>query len=131
MKGKIIALIAVAVVIFGGWYMFRQSGTDVVPVPKNVTVVRPNPAAPEPSVNASKFRDFNISAGSYFFKPNSMTVNKGDTVRITVVNSGGYHDFVIDEFNTRTNRLQAGETETITFVANKSGTFEYYCSVGS
>ena len=36
----------------------------------------------------------------------------------------------IDEFNAKTRVLNKGEEETITFVADKAGTFEYYCSVG-
>ena len=60
-----------------------------------------------------------------------MSVNKGDTVKITVKNVNGTHDFKIDEFNVSTRTLNTGETQTITFVADKAGTFEYYCSVGN
>ena len=41
------------------------------------------------------------------------------------------HDWVIDEFSARAKQIQAGETDTVEFVANKKGTFEYYCSVGN
>ncbi|MEY4731380.1 MAG: hypothetical protein RL681_326, partial [Candidatus Parcubacteria bacterium] len=34
-------------------------------------------------------------------------------------------------FNAATKVLTDGQSETIEFVANKAGTFEYYCSVGS
>ncbi len=59
-----------------------------------------------------------------------MTVKKGDTVKITFKNSGGMHDWKIDEFSAGTKVLQVGQQETIQFVADKAGTFEYYCSVG-
>ena len=60
-----------------------------------------------------------------------MTVNVGDTVRITLRNTGGMHDLKIDEFNAKTKVLQSGEEETIEFVVDKAGTFEYYCSIGT
>jgi len=41
------------------------------------------------------------------------------------------HDFVVDEFGAKTDTLQTGQSDTITFVADKTGTFEYYCSVGN
>ena len=60
-----------------------------------------------------------------------MTVKRGDTVSITLKNAGGTHDLKIDEFDEETERLSAGEEETITFVADRAGSFEYYCSVGN
>ena len=60
-----------------------------------------------------------------------MTVKKGDRVRITFKNSGGTHDFIIDEFNVATKRLNGGEQDAVEFTADKTGSFEYYCSVGS
>jgi len=36
----------------------------------------------------------------------------------------------MNEFNARTKQIKAGETETIEFIADKVGSFEYYCSVG-
>ncbi|MDQ5952387.1 MAG: plastocyanin, partial [Patescibacteria group bacterium] len=58
------------------------------------------------------------------------TVQKGDTVRIIFKNEDGFHDLKIDEFNVATKQIQGGAEETVEFVADKAGTFEYYCSVG-
>ena len=60
-----------------------------------------------------------------------LTVNEGDKVRIEFTSGQGFHDWVIDEFSARAKQIQAGETDTVEFVANKKGTFEYYCSVGN
>jgi nitrite reductase (NO-forming) len=59
-----------------------------------------------------------------------MRVKKGDTVKITFTNNNGTHDLLIDEFKVNTGRIPAGESKTVEFVADKTGTFEYYCSVG-
>lgn len=74
---------------------------------------------------------FTIEGSNFKFLPNSMTVKKGDTVRVVFKNTGGFHDFVIDEFNVATKQINGGSEETVEFVADKAGSFEYYCSVGS
>lgn len=62
-----------------------------------------------------------------------IVVNVGDRVRIVYESVGGMpHDFVIDEIEgARTEIWSPGDGETIEFVANVAGEFEYYCSVGS
>ena len=39
------------------------------------------------------------------------------------------HNFNIDEFNVHTRDLGYFETQTISFIADKKGTFEYYCTI--
>ena len=75
-------------------------------------------------------RSFVITAQNYSFSPSTITVKKGDTVSITLKNAGGTHDLTIDEFNKATPRTNAGQQATITFIADKEGSFEYYCSIG-
>lgn len=73
----------------------------------------------------------NVEGGKFYFKPDRIEVPQGATVRIVFNNVDGKHDWVIDEFNARTPVISSGETAEVTFVADKAGTFEYYCSVGS
>ncbi len=82
-------------------------------------------------VVGSKDKEFTVVGTNFAFAPSIMKVNKGDTVKIIFKNSGGTHDLKIDEFNVATNKIASGASETITFVADKTGTFEYYCSIGS
>jgi plastocyanin len=76
-------------------------------------------------------KDFTVTGSNFKFNPATMTVKQGDTVRVTFINSGGTHDWRIDEFNAGTKVIQGGQQETIQFVADKKGSFEYYCSVGN
>ena len=41
------------------------------------------------------------------------------------------HNFVIDAFNVKSNTIGSGETTTVSFTPDKTGTFEFYCSIGS
>lgn len=77
-----------------------------------------------------QIKEFTISGSNFSFSQTSLSVQKGDTVKITFKNEEGTHDWVVDEFKTRTKILKAGEEETIQFTADTVGTFEYYCSVG-
>lgn len=74
---------------------------------------------------------FDVTGGNFWFAPNAIRVKKGDTVKIRFLNSDGFHNFVLDEFNASFEPIRTGETAEVEFVADKAGTFEYYCSVGS
>lgn len=82
-------------------------------------------------VTTSSVKEFTVDGDNFAFSLATMTVNKGDTVRVTFNNIEGFHDWKIDEFNVATSKLNAGGTETVEFVATEAGSFEYYCSVGS
>lgn len=155
MKKAIIWIIVLVVVAGGGFWLFRNQTSapqesSLMPVPNeegnNVeeTVVnnestttqqqnqqgngepQPNPT-PQPVV-----RPFTVTGDTSFrFNPNEIRVKQGETVQITFKNAGGMHDWRLDEFSAKTKILQAGEEETISFVASRKGSFEYYCSVGN
>jgi plastocyanin len=72
-----------------------------------------------------------VEGNNYSFNPKELKVKKGDTVKLTLTSVGGFHDFVIDEFNVASKRLNDGESDTVEFVANIAGDFEYFCSVGN
>lgn len=79
---------------------------------------------------ADKMVTVDMSGGSFYFNPNEIKAKKGDTVVINFSNDGGMHNFTIDEFNAHTKTVKTGETDSISFVVDKTGSFEYYCSVG-
>lgn len=72
----------------------------------------------------------NVEGKNFSFSPNSIKVKKGDIVTINFKSVGGFHDFVIDDFNVATKQVQTGEESSVTFIADKDGDFEFYCSVG-
>ena len=73
---------------------------------------------------------FEVSASIFVFSLTVMKVKKGDPVRVVFTNDEGTHDWVLDEFDAKTEMLNAGESAEVTFVADETGEFEYYCSVG-
>ena len=58
-----------------------------------------------------------------------IVVEKGDTVRIELEVTQGFHDWVVDEFDAATKQVGSGTTTVVEFEADKTGEFYYYCSV--
>jgi nitrosocyanin len=141
-KGYIVLI--VVVLIIAGYFIFRSPSTstysDTNPSDMDMTPVTPQVTTPEQTVQQNTATaphstpqtvTFNVVGGNYYFTPKTMTVKKGDRVVINFQNAGGTHNFIIDEFNVATKTINTGQTDTIQFVADKAGTFEYYCSIGS
>ncbi|TSC87919.1 MAG: blue (type 1) copper domain-containing protein [Microgenomates group bacterium Gr01-1014_16] len=122
------------VVVVGGVLMLRNSRTQNVN-PPTVTEVAIEPTvlpAEETTMEAGEvIKEFVVEGSPFKFLPTVLRVKKGDTVRVVFKNMQGTHDFVIDEFDVRTNQIGEGEEEEVEFTADKVGTFEYYCSVGN
>ena len=59
-----------------------------------------------------------------------LTANVGDTIKLTVINGDAiHHDLTIDEFKQSTGPMTAkDQTVVLTFVADKPGSFKYYCA---
>lgn len=74
---------------------------------------------------------FNLEAFSFGFDTKEIRVKKGDRVTINLSVVDGFHDWVVNEFSAATEQVRAGGLTSVTFVADKVGTFEYYCSVGN
>lgn len=87
--------------------------------------------------DVNNIQEFDIKWENYKFILNGkdnpeIKVNKWDTIKIEFSSNEGFHDFIIDEFEwSQTSRVRTWETTTIEFVANKTGSFNYYCSVWS
>ena len=128
-----LALLVVVVVGSGAYFylgMQKSSATDT-----EMAVSEEKKESPTEAVKENEDRKcsktFEVSAANFSYDVKEIKVKQGDKVKIVFTNKEGFHDWVIDEFSARTNQLAADKSETIEFVANKKGTFEYYCSVGS
>jgi len=79
----------------------------------------------------SSVKEFTVDGTNFAFNPSEIKVKKGDTVKIVFKDDDGQHNLVIDGYNVSTNLIGPGSQDTIEFVADTVGEFEYYCSVGS
>lgn len=76
-------------------------------------------------------KEFTVVGSNFSFSPGTISVNKGDMVKIIFKDDDGTHNLVIDGYNLSTNVINGGSSDLIQFVADKNGSFEFFCSVGS
>ena len=127
----VIAGIVIAVLVVGaGIFMSRgkSNTSDSMAMKAEPTKVQTSPAVAGASDENVKTID--IEAGSFYYKPNVLTVKKGQKVKVVIHSVSMMHDFNIDELNVHGQKTKNGETSTVEFTPDKTGTFEYYCSVG-
>ncbi|MEK7649830.1 MAG: plastocyanin/azurin family copper-binding protein [Patescibacteria group bacterium] len=137
MNKNITFLLVGLLVIAGGlivWQSAAPEEHDMAAMPNdtanalegaNETMSPPTAVETAPGV-----KEFTVTGTNFAFDATALTVKKGDTVRITFKNMEGFHDWKIDEFSAATTQFKSPGEETIEFVADKAGSFEYYCSVG-
>lgn len=141
MQKNILLLVLGAVVVLVGAYVFmtKNMGTESTATPEQTAVTSSPmtsvPAAatvPTPETVASVVKDFAMTAfydeKGAWFSLKEMTVKKGDTVRVTITNTKGMHNFTVDEFGVA-KQLPLDHPTVVEFTASKTGDFVYYCSM--
>ena len=129
-------VIGVLAVLLGGALIFgmqknAEAPTSPMPQVPGTQAVSTSTTVTTTTVTTPAVKEFTISGKNFSFTPSLITVNKGDRVKITFVNSSGFHDFKIDEYGIAAPQKQSPSTSVLEFTADKAGSFEYYCSVGS
>lgn len=137
MNNKIIgAGLAIVVIGIGGWwFMMRPAGepasepaeqtNEAESIENNTTPATSGEAMTEEGVT------IDITGKGFEFSQKEIRVKKDSKVKINFQSESGTHDLVIDGFNVATEQIGPGTVNTIEFVADKTGEFEYYCSVGT
>lgn len=77
---------------------------------------------------ATAVKEFKITANNFAFSPSTITVKKGDKVKLVVTSTDVDHGIAIKEYDIN-KKIDKGKTEMIEFTADKTGEFEFYCSV--
>lgn len=94
-----------------------------------------NKNKPAPTVNnqpvvSGPVKEVSVSAKEYVYTPSTITVKKGENIKINFTNNGTtVHNFTITELGVATKTIGPGETDSVTFAVPNTGTFTYFCSV--
>ena len=89
-----------------------------------VIVVVPNPIA----LAAPAEQHFRIEANSFQYTPGTIQVNPGDHVTIDLVATDVVHGLYLDGYDLNVT-ADPGQTARLSFVADRSGSFRFRCSV--
>ena len=77
---------------------------------------------------APRERTFWIDARQFAYSPSELKVNPGDKVTIQLVSTDVVHGLYVDGYDISV-EADPGQTATLTFVANKTGSFRFRCNV--
>ena len=136
-----ISFTIIGLIIYGGITSLKSfNGNFLLSPPRNffmkATYV-PNEGNVFTSQSTGTAKLLNSGAGSRggFSTGHNPTImlNQGHSLAIHLINEDkethSKHNLNIDEFGVHTNDLGYFQTQTVTFTANKTGTFNYYCSI--
>ncbi len=135
--GIIIAILAIIIIVLAGWaYLSGKMAVDQAGDNSPASVqgnIQPSGSGGNQAdaTDETAVKIFDLTAAAFKFSPTEIRVKVGDRVRINLAVVEGLHDWVIDEFNAKTKQITAGQSDSVEFTVNRSGTFEYYCSVGN
>ena len=120
----------VVIVVVGGYFLMTKSSKEMNSQQSQQTNTDISPTnAPVDSATANT-KQIMITGNEFAFSPSTLTVNKGDTVEITFKNTGKFpHNLSISDLSVKTKTIQSGEQDTISFVPDKTGSFQFTCTV--
>ena len=85
--------------------------------------------APLPApVVAPQERTFQLHARQFSYSPSELSVNPGDTITIELVSTDVVHGLYIDGYDVSV-EADPGQTASMTFTADKAGSFRFRCNV--
>lgn len=133
-RNLIIAVVVVLLLGGVGWFLMQNNSkmqladNQISPTPVASSSATPT-STDSAATSSGNVVEVSVESKGLSLSPNEIKVKKGDTVKLTFKNTQGTHDLNLDEFNVKTKMIKAGAQETVEFVADKVGSFEYYCSV--
>lgn len=92
---------------------------------KTVTISTGNSLPP---VSTVAVKEFNVTAKRFEFVPSTITVNKGDQVVLHITSIDVEHGFSLATYDI-IETLPVGVKKTIRFTADRTGEFNFFCSV--
>ena len=75
-----------------------------------------------------KERTFRIDARQYAYSPSELHVNPGDMVTFELVSTDVVHGLYVDGYGVSL-EADPGQTATLTFVADRPGSFRFRCNI--
>lgn len=103
-----------------------ETTSDPVTEPASDPVTE-TPSEPETTA-APEVKSFTMTAKRWEFVPSTITVNEGDTVRLVVTSTDVEHGIALPQFGVN-ETLPPNQTVTVQFVADKAGTYTFFCNV--
>lgn len=129
----VIVLLVIAALSTVAAYVFSKRSTPSVSESSSVTSTVQTPSDAVVFSGATPAREIIIEASEYKFNPNTITIKKGESVKITLKNVGNQpHDWFVEKMGGASiDMTSAGQSNSIVIKASQTGSFNTYCSIGS
>ena len=134
----VISLTVISLIIYGGINSLKSSNGNFLLSPARNFFMKatylPTEGYAYTGQSTGTAKILNSGAGSNRFGHGpTITLNQGNTLSLHLINEDSEkhskHNLNIDEFDVHTKDLGYFQSQTVTFTANKTGTFNYYCSI--
>jgi plastocyanin len=86
-------------------------------------------AASSGGQDQGQVREFTVVGDHYAFSPSTLTVTRGDVVKVTFTAKDIAHSFTIDGPYRISKRAAAGQSVTFEFRADAEGSHQIYCNL--
>ena len=104
-------LVVILVVLVGVYFVFGGAETSVKDTETGGNSL---------SGATTEVKVINVDASRFEFSPSTITVKKGDHVRINIDNTDTVHGITIPDFS-------VSGIDSVDFIADKTGSFEFRC----
>ena len=104
-----LAAIALIILVGVGLTLVKSGGIEKAGIKKEDTLLK------------NEVKEFTIDAFRFGYNPNTVTIKKGGRVRLNINNTDTKHGIRIPD-------LGISGNESLEFVADKSGEFNWYCN---
>lgn len=74
-------------------------------------------------------RIITLNAYNWGFTPTEIKVKQGEVITLKIKSTSGVHGIGIKELGLSSGTIAEGEEKSITFTADKVGTFDFYCNI--
>jgi plastocyanin len=122
------------ILYYGVYYFMYAKKTGDYKAPSNMYQTQPTqqPAGQTMKESGSSVQEITVEGNEFAFTPSTLTVKKGEEVKVMFKNTGKYpHNFVVADINVTSKTIQPGQSDTVIFTPEKAGSYEYNCSIGN
>ncbi len=128
-KNLLIGFGVLIAVVIAGIVFVRLPKPSSPPSASNSQAV---PGTTTTSETGGKINEIKVSAKEFAYTPSTITVNKGEKVRITLTNDGAAsHNLSIQGLGISTKTIVPGESDSIEFTPSTAGSFTFFCTIDS
>jgi cytochrome c oxidase subunit 2 len=128
-EDKIMVGIVIIIILggVGGYFVYSNMNNGSNDDLDN-NIIDPTNDQNDPNDNSGTLKEFRVIAKQWSFSPSTITVNKGDKVRLILSSPDVAHGIGIIGYDVN-EYIPAGQESTVEFVAENDGRFNIYCNV--